>query len=286
MLNLYNALNGTHYTKEENLIINTLEDAIYIGMKNDLSFLIRDSINFYEHQSTFNPNMAVRGLFYLADVLQEFIETEGLDVYGSKRIKLLFPRYLVFYNGTDEQPDRMEMCLSDAFEPRKADEKPAVECRAIMLNINLGHNRELMEKCRRLQDYAVFTAGVRRRQARGEPLRQAVDETVNECIRNGILEDILRKNRAEVMDVVLTEYNEERHIKNEKDISCEEGKTVGRTEGKAEALLFLLEDLEEIPELLRHRITEETDTEKLNKWLLCAKKAGSIREFQEISGIE
>lgn len=105
-------------------------------------------------------------------------------------------------------------------------------------------------------------------------MSEAVDETVNECLRNGVLEDILRKNRAEVMDVVLTEYDEERHIKNEKELSYEEGQT--------EALLIFLEALGDIPDRLRQKIIAERDTDKLKSWIRYSSQAHSIEEFEEI----
>lgn len=227
LLQLYNALNESNYTNEKELIVNTLEDAIYLGIKNDLSFIIRDTLNLYEHQSTFNPNMGVRGFLYVADIIRAFIDRNRLDIHSSKRINLPFPQYMVFYNGTANQPERMTICLSDTFTPKPKGKKPAVECYATMLNINLGHNRELLEKCQKLKEYAIFIDGIRRRQEEGMPLNQATEETVNESIRNGVLEDILRKNRAEVTEVVLYEYDEELHIKNEKDISREEGMAIG-----------------------------------------------------------
>ena len=154
--------------------------------------------------------------------------------------------------------DRMELKLSAAFEP--ADKKAGVECTAVMLNINLGHNREIMEKCRTLKEYSIFVAEVRKGTADGYPLKEAIERAVDRCIEENILKDILTKNRAEVTNMVLTEYDEERHIANEKKISREEG----REEGSDFRLLNLIkkkflkgqsaseiaEDLLEAPELV------------------------------------
>lgn len=65
LLELYNAINGTEYQDTEELEINTLEDVLYLGMKNDLSFLLGATVNLYEHQSTWNENMPLRELLYL-----------------------------------------------------------------------------------------------------------------------------------------------------------------------------------------------------------------------------
>ncbi len=76
-------VNSTSYTNPDELIITTMSDAVYLGMKNDISFLIANVLNLYEHQSTLNPNMPLRGLFYFADVLRVYIETMQFNIYGS-----------------------------------------------------------------------------------------------------------------------------------------------------------------------------------------------------------
>ena len=61
-LELYNAINGTHYTDEDEVEITTLEKVVYINVKNDVSFLISGKMNFYEHQSTYSANIPLRML--------------------------------------------------------------------------------------------------------------------------------------------------------------------------------------------------------------------------------
>ena len=68
LLELYNAISGKHYEDPELLEINTLENAIYMSMKNDLSFLIDTQLSLYEHQSTYSPNLSLRFFFYLSDM--------------------------------------------------------------------------------------------------------------------------------------------------------------------------------------------------------------------------
>lgn len=68
-LSLYNAVNGSHYDDPSAITLNTIEDAVYMSMKNDVSFLIADTVNFYEQQSTFNPNMPMRFLIYAGMVI-------------------------------------------------------------------------------------------------------------------------------------------------------------------------------------------------------------------------
>lgn len=228
LLDLYNAVSGRQYTDPEALIITTLSDAIYLGMKNDVSFLVSDTLNLYEHQSSFNPNMPIRGLNYFAETYREYIDANHLDVYGEKLIRLPMPQYIVFYNGTKEEPDRLELKLSDAFMCQNPEEQGCLECRATMLNINYGHNQELMERCRRLKDYAIFVHRVRENERRGIVLADAVELAVTSCIEEGILADILRKNRAEVCNLILYEYDEQKQMAIAREGAMEEGISQGR----------------------------------------------------------
>ena len=287
LLELYNALRGSDYTNPEDLEINTLENAVYMKMKNDLSFLIKGEQKLYEHQSTINPNMPLRGLFYLTDLFRKMIGAEGRKLYGSSRIQIPTPYYVVFYNGTQDQPDRQVMKLSDSYTV-KGEEPACLEMTALVLNVNLGHNRELMEKCRKLQEYAQFVAAVRRYHEKEMDLTTAINHAIDECIQNNILAEFLIKNRAEVMDMLWYEYDEEEHIASEKEISYAEGKAEGRTEGeaagkirgKAEDILELLEDLGEIPQELRETVLEQQDREILKAWLKLAARVETIGEFE------
>lgn len=85
LLSLYNAMNGTSYTNPDELVINTLENAIYMGMRNDLSFLIDSRLPLYEHQSTYNPNMPLRDLLYSANLYSKL--TVDTNLYGNKLVK-------------------------------------------------------------------------------------------------------------------------------------------------------------------------------------------------------
>ena len=279
LLELYNALRGSDYTNPEDLEINTLENAVYMKMKNDLSFLIKGEQKLYEHQSTINPNMPLRGLFYLTDLFRKMIGAEGRKLYGSGRIQISTPYYVVFYNGTKDQPDRQLMRLSDSYTV-KGEEPPCLEMTALVLNVNLGHNRELMEKCRKLQEYAQFVAAVRRYHEKDADLTTAINHAIDECIQNNILAEFLIKNRAEVMDMLWYEYNEEEHIASEKEISFAEGETAGKIRGKAEDILELLEDLGEIPQELQETVLEQQDLEILKAWHKLAAKVETIGEFE------
>ena len=226
ILQLYNAMNQTNYTNPDNLIITTMEDVIYIGMKNDLSFLIANDLNLYEHQSTLNKNMPLRGLLYIAKMYESYIESHGLNRYQKTLIKLPFPRFVVFYNGEDDIDEELYMRLSDAFEMKAKEEQPAVECIARFVNINYGHNQELMAKCKRLNDYSYFVQCVKEYLKHGYKQKESVVRATNECIEKGILKDILVKHRAEVVDMFLTTFDKKMY----EEAIREEGRELGRDE--------------------------------------------------------
>lgn len=231
LLELYNAVNGSDYTEPEELTVNTIDDIIYMGMKNDLSFLLENRMNLYEHQSTWNPNMPLRGLFYFSRLYQGYVAEKKLDIYSRSQLKLPAPEYIVFYNGSSEAPDRMVLKLSDSFLAR-IDGAYALECRAIVFNINFGHNQELMKSCRKLYEYSYLIAKIREFLSGGFTLTAAVDQAVETCIREDVLANFLKKHRAEVNNMILTEYDEELHIRSEKALSYQEGLEDGRRQGQ------------------------------------------------------
>lgn len=218
MLSLYNALNGTAYTNVDDLEVTTLENAVYMNYKNDVSFVFDFELMIYEHQSTVNPNMPLRDLFYVAKVLQS--RSRENDLYGTKLVQIPAPRFVVFYNGADSQPERQVLRLSDAFEKRL--EQPELELIVTVYNINLGCNPELLDACRLLKEYAQYVETVRMFVREGS-LAEAVGKAVDYCIKQGILADFLSKNRAEAIAVCIFEYDEEKHIRCEKEWAYEQG---------------------------------------------------------------
>lgn len=161
-------------------------------------------MNLYEHQSSYNPNMPVRGLIYFAKLYQNYIDENELNVFSTVLKHMPTPRFIVFYNGTREEPDRKVLSLTDAFQDENGQDGACLECRATMLNINYGHNYGLMEKCRRLEEYSFFVNEVRKALESGGDMHDAVEDAVDTCVEKGILRDILIKERAEVINMVLS----------------------------------------------------------------------------------
>ena len=229
-LSLYNALNGTSYTDASQITFNMLDNAIYMGMQNDISFLIMNEVNLYEHQSTYNLNMPLRDLFYVAELLQVYVKDQSL--YSSKLIKLPTPHFVVFYNGVESKPERQVLKFSEAFEVPTKD--PELELKVTILNINPEMNEELKEKCPILKQYTQYVEQVRYNSV-GMPLEQAVEAAIEYCIRHDILKDFLLKQRAEVVKMSIFEYDEEREMelirRDEREIGKEIGQKLGEEIG-------------------------------------------------------
>ena len=226
LLELYNALNDSAYNSPEDLTICTLENAIYMNFKNDISFLLDSEMNLYEHQGSYNPNMPLRDLVYIAKQLEKYTRDE--TIYSSTLVKIPVPRFVVFYNGTDGQPERQILRLSDAFEKETAE--PELELKVLMLNIIFGHNKELMEKCRTLREYSQYVDRVRK-YAKRMQIEEAVEREVTECTREGILADFLSSQRAEVIAVSIFEYNEEEEMRKIRASEYKNGKEDGIAQG-------------------------------------------------------
>ena len=256
LLSLYNAMTGREYEDAADLQIVTLENAIYMGMKNDLAFILETNIYLYEHQSTLNPNIPLRDLFYISIEYQKYINNRSL--YSSTLQKIPAPKFMVFYNGTDEVEDRVELKLSSAYEHLSGE--PDLELKVLMLNVNEGHNKELMEHCKLLQQYARYVAKVREYAAKMN-LNDAVEYAIESCIKEGVLVDFLRENRSEVKMLSILEYNEEWEKKKlrkaEYEAGREEGIETGRTYtivGQACKKLQKGCSVEEIAEMLEEDI--------------------------------
>lgn len=216
LLELYNAINDSDYKDPSELTVYTMEDVVFMGIKNDISFLVGEMLNLYEHQSTTNPNMPVRGLMYFARNYESYIARNDLDIFSRKLQKLPFPQYYVLYNGQREEEERRVMELKEAF-PKLEGIEPCLNCTATLLNINYGHNQAVMRRSKTLRDYSDYIQRIRDYKASGMDLPQAVDKATEECIREGILRDILLKNSAEVKHMVLGTWGTENHIRKQQE---------------------------------------------------------------------
>lgn len=239
LLDLYNALNGTEYHDPSQLEIVTIGSAVYVVMRNDLAYILSGTLSMYEHQSTYSPNLPVRFLIYLAQEYQMVTERAERSLYGIGQISLPTPQCVAFYNGTKEMPEESTLKLSDAFENKEAEAD--VELTVRMLNINRGHNRQLMEKCRVLEEYSELVGIMREYMLTMKDTQEALNKAIDYCIENGILRDVLLKNRAEVLGMLLEEFDVEKY---ERTIRLE-GREEGIKKGREDALCCMIEILRE-----------------------------------------
>lgn len=70
----------------------------------------------------------------------------------------------------------------------------------------------------------------------------------------------------------------------EKVLDRERGKTEGRIEGRAEALISILEELGSIPDELREEILSQQDLKVLDQWLKLAVRASNMEMFRKQIG--
>lgn len=222
LLSLFNALHGTSYKEPEELEITTLENAVYMSMKNDVSCVLDMQLDLYEQQSTVNNNMPLRDLFYISKLYETM--TRDQDLYGRKRIILPVPKFIVFYNGGEPQPERREFRLSDSFA--RETKQVTMELVVVQLNIHSGYNTELVQKCQTLFQYIQYTERIRS-YSKDMPLEEAVEIAVNECIEEGILSDFLRQNRSEVVPMSIFEYDEKKHMQTVRREGYEDGMEQG-----------------------------------------------------------
>ena len=239
LLSLYNAVNQSSYTDETELEITTLEEVLYVTMKNDLSFIMGSEMSLYEHQSSYNPNMPIRGFLYMAQLFQKWLG--GKNIYGTSLVKIPAPQYIVFYNGEKALPDKQYLHLSESFEVPVKDGE--YEWTAVMYNINEGHNERLMEGCRALREYASYVAMVRKAYGHHHNLRQAIDEALEEAVRQNYLDGFFKEYKEEVFMTTLTEFDMEQYEKDLRSEAMEIGYAEGRAEGEGNINLATIKKL-------------------------------------------
>lgn len=261
-LSLYNAIRETSYTDPEDIQITTMEEVVWMGMKNDLSFIVADRVsiysgtmNVYEQQSTFNPNMPIREFMYAGRLYDKYIHMNKLSQYSTRLMPLPIPKLVVFYNGRAEKGDDTVLRLSDSFragieaamregwekegipdkkeriEQLMGEADPDIEVKVRMFNINYGHNKGLMEACRSLSEYAWFVEEIRKNSEEMD-VEEAIDKAMDDMPDTYEIKEFLIGNRAEVKGMCLTEYNEQETMELLKKEFREEGRKEGRKEGR------------------------------------------------------
>ena len=240
-LELYNAVNGSSYDNPEDIVYNTIEDVIYMHMKNDISFLIRNEMNLYEQQSTYCPNMPLRFLIYLVKLYEAYIQKNNLNIYSTVLQYIPRPRCVCFYNGLDEKSDKSILKLSGMYykDANKIDNETGtiVELEVEMININYGHNKKLLKRCEPLYEYSFFVDRIRfhinelKEEDKNYTLEDAIDRAIKDLPKDFKILEFIMKNREEVKAMCLFEYDEERHMRQEREEGIEIGMKKGMKKG-------------------------------------------------------
>jgi predicted transposase/invertase (TIGR01784 family) len=234
---LYCALRGVSLPDNIPIEINTLENVLYMDFINDISFEIGGKlVVLIEHQSTINPNIALRLLFYICRILEK--KTESSNLYTTKQLKIPFPEFYVLYNGIAPFPDNEIIRLSDLFEnPANGDTPPQIhpllQLEVKIININEGRNAEMVNRCKKLMEYSFFVEKVRKYIKDGYSLEEAMKKTIKYCATHDILKEYLEIHGSEVMNM-LEDWNMEDAKKFWREEAREEGLVEGLEQGRAQ----------------------------------------------------
>lgn len=240
-LQVYNALNNSNYDNPEDITITTLENAVFINRYNDVSYLFNSTLQLYEHQSTYNPNMPLRSLFYLVQTYEKLI-TNRRKFFGSRLIQIPTPKCIVFYNGTKETEDIVTMKLSDAFTNQKAEGD--LELTVHMINVNYGHNKELLDKCEVLRGYSLYISKFHEyNENETISMTDAAIKALDYCVKANVMKDFFTLRRNEVVGMILEEFTTEhveQYIKEMEEEIVEKDNVIAEKDAEIAELKALL----------------------------------------------
>ena len=198
---LYCAIKDVTLPPDALVSINTLENVLFLDFYNDISFEIGGKlVVLIEHQSTINPNMALRLLLYISRLLEKRIKSRTL--YSKKPVSIPWPEFYVLYNGPEPFPDNAVLQLSDLFEkPEKLGlakmDYPLLELEVRVININEGRNKTIANRCKKLAEYSTFIAKARAFWDELGSLEEAIKAAIKYCSRHDILTQFLEIHGSE-----------------------------------------------------------------------------------------
>ena len=233
-ISLYNALHNTNldleHTKLEEV---NIENVLYMALSNDIAMLVDNRlVVLVEHQSTINENMPLRLLEYVSRIYEQLVPSE--DRYEKKMIKIPYPEFFVFYNGTEDYPVETELRLSDAFifpdEKYNIKNKDfSLEIKVRIVNINSDKQSPILKQCKKLEEYSLLIDYIResKKQNPKAPLEQAI----NKALQNGVLSEYLKRKSTEIKNMLIAEYSYETDIKVQRREAYREGLAEGIEQG-------------------------------------------------------
>ena len=231
-------LYGTNFTDPNELQINTIENVVYISMHNDISFLVDTEMNLFEEQSSYNPNMPLRGYIYFGILYQTYLSQNDLNLISSSRVMIPTPKFYVFYHGGPRQPERWKMKLSDSFLGK--DESGDYQWTATIINLHPNHNATLNKNCVPLYHYVKFVSMITANKKAGLENKEAIVKAVDQAIQEKLLEGFFKIHKAEVIGMCLEAVSEEEARRIWHKDGFTEGEQKGRSEKAIEATVNLL----------------------------------------------
>ena len=241
LMDLYNGLYDEKCTDPEKISFNTLKDedgvesGIFMKFRNDLSFIFDSRLHLYEHQSSVNQNIPLRMLIYVTVLIKKLVKTK--DLYKERAIGIPAPRFVVFYNGTNDMPAKTELRLSDQYMMK--DNDPELELKVTVYNINTEKGGELLTRSRTLREYMLFVDKAREAmqgKETEEDKRAAMNGVIDWCIERDILAEFMKKHRKEIVMISILQYDQEAHeaaiFEEAHDAGYDEGHGKGYEEGE------------------------------------------------------
>ncbi|GAB7140096.1 Rpn family recombination-promoting nuclease/putative transposase [Deferribacterales bacterium RsTz2092] len=214
-----------------------------MNRRNDVSFVIGDKlVVLIEHQSTIDENMPLRLLIYIARVYEKLIDSKA--IYRRRMLTIPRPEFIVLYNGNEDIPDKDTKKLSSLFAKAGLEDKALLELEVKVLNVNSGHNKDILGSSKTLGDYAEFIEVVKR-ETKGinsrdkGALAEAMERAIRECISKGILKDFLVDNSTEVMNMLTEEFD----LNVAQQVWLEEGVEIGLLRGELQGKLEVAKNL-------------------------------------------
>lgn len=230
----------SHYENPDDLEIITLDNALFLQMKNDVAFLINtNEMCLIEHSSTVCLNYPLRSLLYLAREYEVILEQRNENILKYGLVKIPTPACIVLYNGMEKRPEVEILKLSNAFENQEV--KPCLELFVKVLNINNGMNENVLNGCKTLKDYVILISKIRENYNEIGDLAKAIHKAVDYCIDADHLRSFLIRNRAEVEPMLLSEGTVEEYVDSMNEVKEQEIERLKRelsrvTQEKDEAL--------------------------------------------------
>ncbi len=175
-------------------------------------------------------------------------------IYKASLVRIPTPEFYVFYNGAKTQPKESILKLSDAYIEKT--DAPMLDLTVKIININLVTNHPILQKSRSMYEYAAFIQKVKDYKKSDEPLTNAIELAIHDCLQNGIMTEFLGKHGSEVVNMLFTEFNMEEALKVRGEEQYELGKNEGKAEGKASEI-----------RIIRNKLQKQLSSSDIAEWL-------------------